>query len=94
MELEGIQVDIKPYAGPGQLRAFADVTARTPAGELTVRGYRVVSNKVGGLWVAAPSTTYTKDGQIKNKRVVDASRATERRISEAVMEAYRRATAN
>jgi DNA-binding cell septation regulator SpoVG len=93
MDATDLVAEVNLYNGAGLLRAFADLTLRTAVGEITLKGYHVVANKNGGgVFVAPPSERYTtKAGEIKNKRIVEASRPTERRIADAVMEAYRKA---
>jgi DNA-binding cell septation regulator SpoVG len=92
VEANEISVDLKVYES-GHLRAFADVTLRTSVGEITLKGYHVVANKTGdGSFVGPPSERYTnKTGEIKNKRIVEAGRAAERKIAEAVLDAYKKA---
>jgi len=90
MESKDISVDLKVFES-GQLRAFADVTLPTGAGDFTAKGYRVVENKKGGLFVAVPSISYEKDGQRVNKPTVEASKALQKQIAEKVMEEYKKA---
>lgn len=90
MQNQDITVDLKIHES-GHLRAFADVTLPTAAGDFTAKGFRVVENKKGGLFVAPPSISYEKDGQRVNKPTMEASKALLKQINEAVMAEYKKA---
>jgi hypothetical protein len=70
------------------MKTFADVTILFDAGEITVKGCRVLQNEHKNPWVAYPTTSYTKDGKRINKQIFESSRGLHRQIVEAVLAAY------
>ena len=82
-----ITVELYPFE-KGQLKAFADVTISLGPYELTLCGCRVIQNGNQPPWVALPTSSYQKDGQQKNKKVVECSRNLDRLIKEQILEAY------
>ncbi|KAA0271021.1 MAG: hypothetical protein EDM79_13830 [Chloroflexi bacterium] len=88
MNEQEIRIDVKRYES-GSLRAFADVLFSSPYGEFTLRGFRVVQKADAGPWVAFPSNSFTKDGKVVNRPIIEAGPGFKRRIAEAVLAAYR-----
>lgn len=82
-----IAVELYPFE-KGQLKAFADVTISLGPHDLTLCGCRIVQNGDQQPWVAFPTSSYHKDGQQKNKKVVECSRNLDRLIKEQILEAY------
>ena len=78
----------------GNLKAFADVTIPSELGEITLRGFRVVQKGGEEPWVAFPSSSYTKNGQIINKTIIEVSRGLKRQIVDAVMAEFKRSGAH
>jgi hypothetical protein len=72
----------------GSLQAFADLTIRAEAGEVTVKGFRVVHQKGKDAWVALPQTSYLKDGKTINKTVLELPKVLESRVKEAILLGY------
>ena len=71
------------------IRAVADVTFRLKSGEqFTAFGFRVVHLKGQEPWVAVPQTSYTKDGEIKNKKILELPRTLQRKLFEVILNGY------
>lgn len=90
MSAEGWAVTIYLHKS-GHLRAFADVTVLTPGGELIIKGCRVMQSNGKGLWVALPSTRYSKNGETKYKDVIEMTQTSRRKLFEAILSAYDKA---
>jgi DNA-binding cell septation regulator SpoVG len=85
-----IIVEIKAYKGESDsLKAFADVTLCTEYGELTLKGFRVLHKSGKEPWVAFPDSSYEdKDGKKVHKRIVEASKALNKKICDLILEEY------
>jgi DNA-binding cell septation regulator SpoVG len=80
-------VELKQYKGDS-LKAFADVTLCLAEGDFTLKGFRVIHQSGKEAWVAFPETSYTKDGKQVNKRIVEASKALNKKICDLILEEY------
>ena len=72
----------------GSLKAFADLTVRSEAGEVTAKGFRVIHQQGKSPWVALPQTSYIKDGKTINKSVLELPKVLESRVKEAILLGY------
>ncbi|HEV8337618.1 MAG TPA: hypothetical protein VGR67_14490 [Candidatus Polarisedimenticolia bacterium] len=84
MDYKVIQVDMRRFE-QGTIKAYADVTISTAIGEVTIKGFRVVSKNGEAPWVGFPNITYSKNGQTVKKAVLDLRSGVKRRIEEAVL---------
>ena len=85
-----LTVDLRLLDGHGQLRGFADVTISFEAGEITVKGFRIVQKDGQAPWIGFPTISYTKDGQKINKPVLEVSRTLHRQIVDAILAGFPR----
>lgn len=94
MSNETVIVELKLF-DRGQLKAFADVTIALPVGEITVRGFRVVQKDSQTVaWIAFPAVSYSKNGKIINKEILEVSRGLKKQITDAIFTEFKRVTEN
>ena len=83
-------VDVRVMEKKGSLKAFADVTFPTEIGEITAKGFRVISKEGNTPWVALPTNSYQKDGKYVNTPIIETSKLTTKRLPEMVLEEYKK----
>lgn len=94
MNNENVIVELKLF-DRGQLKAFADVTIALPVGEITVRSFRVIQkDSQAAVWIAFPAVSYTKDGKIVNKQILEVSRGLKKQVTDAILAEFKRVTEN
>lgn len=71
---ESIQVDLR-HVGFVGVKAYGDVTLPTPVGEVTIKGFCVISKNGEPPWVGFPSTSYQKERKPVNKPLLDSGQA-------------------
>ena len=74
----------------GKVKAVGDVTFRLKSGdELTAFGFRIIQlSEKEKPWVALPQSSYLKDGETKNRQLLDLSRSLKKRLTDAILAAY------
>ena len=87
MEYENIKIDMR-LVDLGKLRAFADVTLSTEVGEITLKGFRVVSGEEGRYWVGLPQNTFSKNGKRVNRPVMEMAPRVKRHITDKVLSVF------
>lgn len=87
MSNESIQVDLR-HVNYGGVKAYGDVTLPTPVGEVTIKGFRVISKNGEPPWVGFPSTSYQKEGKSVNKPLLELRTGVRRQIAEAILRAF------
>ena len=87
MENEDLRVDIK-FVDSGQIKAFADLTVMCSHGEITINGFRVIQGEGQSPWVALPTSTYTQNGAVKRKQLLDVTRKTRQRLAEEILRKF------
>jgi DNA-binding cell septation regulator SpoVG len=93
MNKEKITVEVNVYENKS-MKAWADVALVTDLGEVTIKGLKIIQkDTTKPPWVALPTLSYLKDGQYKNKVVLELSSALMKAVAEAVLNEYRRITA-
>ena len=81
-------VDVRIMDKEGSLKAFADVTFPTEIGEITAKGFRIISKEGNAPWVALPTNSYQKDGKYVNNPIIEASKLTAKRLADMILEEY------
>lgn len=89
MSQQPLTVSIRLFVS-GQLRAFADVTFDVEGEDLTICGFRIVQGNREGTWVAPPMSSYQQNGKIRTKPVIEMSRRLRPKITNAILDEYRR----
>jgi DNA-binding cell septation regulator SpoVG len=84
MNRPNIEVEVR-LVQHGKLRAFADVTITAPVGDITIKGFRVVCEDGKQPWVGMPQSTYTKDGELVKRPVLEMSPRVKRQLAAAVL---------
>jgi DNA-binding cell septation regulator SpoVG len=89
MNVNGIVVDIRLANRTGSVQAYADVHIELPGGSMVIYGFAIIEKDGKPPWVGFPS----KQGKIPGKYfpIVAADGDIEKRIVQAILEAYQTA---
>lgn len=88
--MEKVLIEIRMTNKDSALKAFVDVTFASSIGDITAQGFRVIKKDERPAWVAFPCISYTKDSKTVNFPVINSSRITKKKLSDAILEEYER----
>lgn len=72
-----------------KMKATAKICFQAEFGEIMINGFRIIETEPQKPWVAPPSDSYTKEGKVYSKPIIELSPRAKQEVYWAILEAYK-----